>query len=63
MKISNLTEDISLEIEDEVVREFITFRLIFDQRRLCVIAGVDHLVHTEFADQLLVPTDEVDITV
>ena len=63
VKISNLAEDIPFQVEDEVVRKLITFRLFFEECRLRVIAGVDHLVNTEFADQLLVPAYEVHIAI
>ena len=63
VKISDFPKDISFKIEDEVIRKLISFRLVLDQRRLRIIARVNHLVNTEFADQFLVPTDEVDIAI
>jgi len=63
MQITDFTENVTLKVEDEVVGE--TFRgwLLLDRRWLRVIAWVFHLVDTELRNELLVPTDEVDVTI
>ena len=47
MQVADLSKDISLQKEDEVVGESLLWRLIFDGRRLGILAWVHHLLRTQ----------------
>lgn len=47
MQVADLSKDISLQKEDEIVGESLLRGLIFDGRRLGILAWVHHLLCTQ----------------
>ena len=63
MQIANLAKDVALEEEYEVVCQAFLRWLFLDSGGLLIVARVDHLIDFKVCDELLIPADEVDVTI